>query len=88
MLDETFLGEFAVSAHSSSLSPSTLPSTTPFTGEVQREDFSEYVAHLQLHMALQTRNLLPSLSDSADSRNQLLEQTQADIEKQVSRQVF
>ncbi len=56
---------------------------------VQREDFSEYVAHLQLHMALQTRNLVPSLSQSQDnSRNQLLVQTQADIEKQVSRQIF
>lgn len=56
---------------------------------VQREDFSEYVAHLQLHMALQTRNLVPSLAQTQDnSRNQLLVQTQADIEKQVSRQIF
>jgi hypothetical protein len=56
---------------------------------VQREDFSEYVAHLQLHMALQTRNLVPSLSQpQSNSRNQLLVQTQADVEKQVSRQIF
>ena len=54
----------------------------------QREDFSEYVAHLQLHMALQTRNLVPSLSQSMDSRNQFLAQTQAAVEKQVSRQIF
>ena len=54
----------------------------------QREDFSEYVAHLQLHMALQTRNLVPSLSQSLDSRNQFLAQTQAAVEKQVSRQIF
>ncbi|WP_225907482.1 hypothetical protein [Leptolyngbya sp. BL0902] len=53
-----------------------------------REDFSEYVAHLQLHMALQARNLVPSLSSSSDSRHNLLHQTQADIEKLVSRQGF
>gem|GEM_PF-935929 len=51
-----------------------------------REDFSEYVAHLQLHMALQARNLVPTLTDAADSRQQLLQQTQADIEKLISRQ--
>jgi hypothetical protein len=55
---------------------------------LQREDFSEYVAHLQLHMALQTRNLLPTLSEIEDGRNQLLVQTQAHVEKQVSRQIF
>jgi hypothetical protein len=53
-----------------------------------REDFSEYVAHLQLHMALQARNLVPPLSQAADSREQLLHQTQADFEKLVSRQAF
>lgn len=53
-----------------------------------REDFSEYVAHLQLHMALQARNLVPSLGHSGDSRHNLLHQTQADIEKLVSRQGF
>ncbi|MBV9385941.1 MAG: hypothetical protein JOZ78_05890 [Chroococcidiopsidaceae cyanobacterium CP_BM_ER_R8_30] len=52
-----------------------------------REDFSEYVAHLQLHMALQARNLVPNLNQSVvDSRKQLLHQTQATIEKLVSRQ--
>lgn len=51
-----------------------------------REDFSEYVAHLQLHMALQARNLVPPLTKNADSRAQLLHQTQADFEKHVSRQ--
>ena len=51
-----------------------------------REDFSEYVAHLQLHMALQARNLVPTLTNSPDSREQLLQQTQATIEKFVSRQ--
>ncbi len=53
-----------------------------------REDFSEYVAHLQLHMALQARNLVPSLGHMGDSRNNLLHQTQADVEKLVSRQGF
>lgn len=51
-------------------------------------DVSEYVAHLQLHMALQARNLVPTLTTkSKDTREQLLQQTQADIEKQVSRQM-
>jgi hypothetical protein len=53
-----------------------------------REDFSEYVAHLQLHMALQTRNLVPRLTNTPDSREQLLHQTQANFEKIVSRQSF
>jgi hypothetical protein len=53
-----------------------------------REDFSEYVAHLQLHMALQARNLVPKLAKTDDSRAELLHQTQADFEKFVSRQVF
>jgi hypothetical protein len=51
-----------------------------------REDFSEYVAHLQLHMALQARKLVPALTQTLDSREQLLHQTQADFEKFVSRQ--
>jgi hypothetical protein len=51
-----------------------------------REDFSGYVAHLQLHMALQARNLVPTLTNTVDSREQLLHQTQATFEKFVSRQ--
>jgi len=51
-----------------------------------REDLSEYVAHLQLHMALQARNLVPTLKTALDSREQLLHQTQANFEKIVSRQ--
>lgn len=51
-----------------------------------REDFSEYVAHLQLHMTLQARNLVPPLTTASDSREQLLQQTQANFEKLVSRQ--
>ena len=50
-----------------------------------REDISEYVAHLQLHMALQARNLVPTLTQAADSRELLLHQTQAHFEKFASR---
>lgn len=53
-----------------------------------REDFSEYVAELQLHMALQARNLVPNLTKTPDSRQKLLQETQANIEKLVSRQAF
>jgi hypothetical protein len=54
-----------------------------------REDFSEYVAHLQLHMALQSRNLVPTLTQTTlDSREQLLHQTQANFEKLISRQAI
>jgi len=38
-------------------------------------------------MALQARNLLPNYKHAADSREQLLQETQADLEKLVSRQV-
>jgi hypothetical protein len=62
-----------------------LRSTQPIPSSSQ-EDFSEYVAHLQLHMALQARNLVPTLTATLDSRQQLLHQTQADFEKLVSRQ--
>ncbi|MDJ1183782.1 hypothetical protein [Roseofilum casamattae] len=54
----------------------------------QREDFSEYVAHLQLHMALQARNLVPKYKPATNSREELLQQTQADLEKLVSRQAL
>lgn len=51
------------------------------------QDFSEYVANLQLHMTLQARNLVPTLKQTVvDSRHQLLHQTQAHFEKLVSRQ--
>lgn len=51
------------------------------------EPMTDYVAHLQLHMTLQARNLVPCLhSSSVDRRSQLLHQTQADFEKSASRQ--
>ncbi|MBD2292553.1 hypothetical protein H6G06_03395 [Anabaena sphaerica FACHB-251] len=54
---------------------------------VENQDISEYVAHLQLHMTLQARNLVPTLKHiQEDSRQQLLHQTQANFEKLVSRQ--
>lgn len=56
--------------------------------EASREACSDYVAHLQLHMTLQARNLVPSLAQRGDRRENLLHQTQADIEKIVSRQGF
>lgn len=52
----------------------------------RREDLSEYVAHLQLHMTLQARNLVPTLTRPEDSREELLQETQATFEKHVSRQ--
>ena len=53
-----------------------------------QENISEYVAHLQRHMTLQARNLVPNLSQTPDSREQMLQQTQAHFEKLVSRQGF
>uniref|UniRef100_B8HRD1 Uncharacterized protein n=1 Tax=Cyanothece sp. (strain PCC 7425 / ATCC 29141) TaxID=395961 RepID=B8HRD1_CYAP4 len=53
-----------------------------------REDLCEYVAHLQLHMALQARNLVPTLTRAKDSREELLHQTQATFEKHISRQSY
>jgi hypothetical protein len=55
--------------------------------EIIREDFSDYVAHLQLHMGLHSRRLTRPLVYGGDSCDQLLQQTQADLEKQASRQV-
>ncbi|MFM5891100.1 MAG: hypothetical protein ACKPFD_08590 [Dolichospermum sp.] len=56
---------------------------------VNHQDISDYVAHLQLHMTLQARNLVPNFQQSIqDSRQQLLHQTQADFEKFASRQTL
>jgi len=52
----------------------------------QKEDIKEYVAELQLHMTLQARNLIPNLNMTQDSRVKLLQETQASVEKIVSRQ--
>ena len=50
------------------------------------EEISDYVAHLQVHMALQARNLVPTLTNTGDSRELFLYQTQAHCEKLASRQ--
>ncbi|MFW6358635.1 MAG: hypothetical protein ACOC0N_05390 [Chroococcales cyanobacterium] len=52
----------------------------------QSEPISDYVAELQLHMTLHARNLVPRLTQAVDSREKLLQETQANIEKMVSRQ--
>ncbi len=62
------------------------PNSTQYPSCSLRHDVSEYVADLQLHMTLQARNLVPRLSQSRDSREQLLHQTQAYFEKLASRQ--
>lgn len=53
---------------------------------VTKETIQDYVAQLQLHMALQAKNLVPSFTQSNDPRQQLLHETQATVEKLVSRQ--
>jgi len=60
--------------------------STQATNKIFQEDISEYVAELQLHMALQARNLVPTITQAVNSREQLLQQTQANMEKLVSRQ--
>ncbi|MCC5897147.1 hypothetical protein [Sodalinema gerasimenkoae] len=57
-------------------------------GQNAHEDIGDYVAHLQFHMTLQARNLVPNLTQAGDSREQLLHETQAEFEKQVSRQAI
>ncbi|WP_107669094.1 hypothetical protein [Cyanothece sp. BG0011] len=53
---------------------------------VNQENMGDYVAQLQLHMTLQARNLVPNLTHNGDSRQQLLQETQATVEKLASRQ--
>jgi hypothetical protein len=65
-----------------------ITSSKQLSAPSSREDFSEYVAHLQLHMTLHARNLVPTLTQTTDSREQLLHQTQANFEKFVSRQAI
>lgn len=60
--------------------------TAPNTQLGAGEEMSDYVAHLQVHMALQARNLVPTLTNAADPRELFLYQTQADCEKFASRQ--
>lgn len=62
--------------------------TTTNSHKVNQEEMSDYVAQLQLHMTLQARKLVPTLNQVKDSRENLLHQTQATIEKFASRQLF
>lgn len=52
------------------------------------QEMSEYVAELQLHMTLQARNLVPRLVQNPGSREKLLQDTQAQLEKLISRQTL
>ena len=56
------------------------------TNTSSQEDFSDYVAHLQVHMSLQSRHLLPQVQQNSDRRSNLLYETQAMTEKLASRQ--
>jgi uncharacterized membrane-anchored protein YhcB (DUF1043 family) len=49
-------------------------------------EISDYVAHLQLHMALQARNLVPDTLKTSNQMQVLLHETQAHCEKLSSRQ--
>jgi uncharacterized membrane-anchored protein YhcB (DUF1043 family) len=64
------------------------PSTPPQSDLSLGAEISDYVAHLQLHMALQARNLMPDVMKSEDSLHTLLQETQAQCEKLSSRQGF
>ena len=55
---------------------------------LMQEGLSDYVAHLQLHMSLQAKNLVPSDTQLQGNLKTLLQQTQADVEKHASRQSF
>ncbi|MGD1809189.1 hypothetical protein ACP6PL_27655 [Dapis sp. BLCC M126] len=52
------------------------------------QDVSEYVADLQFHMTLHARNLVPSLNQAKDGREEMLQETQAHFEKLISRQTI
>ena len=52
---------------------------------ISHESMGDYVAQLQLHMTLQAKNLVPNLTQSPDPRQQLLQETQATVEKLASR---
>lgn len=61
--------------------------SAPASNEFFPEAIGDYVAELQLHMTLQARKLVPTLTQAHDSRELLLQETQAQVEKIVSRQV-
>lgn len=60
--------------------------TANVVNSLSQENMGDYVAQLQLHMTLQARNLVPNLTQGGDPRQQLLQETQAQVEKLASRQ--
>jgi hypothetical protein len=56
------------------------------SNEMLGQEMSEYVADLQIHMTLQARKLVPLFKPTSDSREKLLQETQAHLEKLISRQ--
>jgi uncharacterized membrane-anchored protein YhcB (DUF1043 family) len=62
----------------------TAPPADPMLGA----EISDYVAHLQLHMALQSRNLMPNVLEDEGNLQELLRDSQAQCEKLSSRQGF
>lgn len=61
-------------------------SVTPANVSHHQEAIGDYVAELQLHMTLQARNLVPTLSQSQGGCQHLVHESQAMVEKIVSRQ--
>ncbi|MEL4896963.1 hypothetical protein [Crocosphaera sp. Alani8] len=60
--------------------------TANVVDSISQETMGDYVAQLQLHMTLQARNLVPNLTYDGGPRQQLLQETQARVEKLASRQ--
>ena len=54
---------------------------------LNKDEVSDYVAHLQVHMSLQARNLLPEIDQSKDNRSNLIYETQVMTEKFTSREL-
>jgi hypothetical protein len=61
-------------------------SVTPANLSHHQEAISDYVAELQLHMTLQARNLVPTFSQTQGGCSQLVHESQAMVEKIISRQ--
>jgi hypothetical protein len=55
-------------------------------GQFPAEEMRDYVAHVQLQMALQARNLVPTISTTDFDRSAFIQQSQASYEVMASRQ--
>jgi hypothetical protein len=83
-----FLGSTLVNSDRPSHAQTGLAAPTAHSiNAAPREDFSDYVAHLQLHMGLHSRRLTRPLIYGGDRCDQMIQQSQADLEKQASRQI-